>query len=124
MQKTIIVILLVIGISALTVPTALGDGENPIAKAFEIFALGQGELILQNDRIIQQNEDIITLLKGDRSIFVAGLTDRYVLLKWDGYGICTYFDKLLQEEESNTTCPVNNLTRDEFTSLITGNPEN
>lgn len=93
---------------------------------------GQIELIYQNNALIKQQQMIIDqiqltniLLKGDKDIFVSGVTDRYKLMQWDSSSSCVYYDKLLHVEKSNITCPEIGLTKDQFNEKYTlGIPEN
>ena len=80
---------------------------------------GQIELMLQNNVLIKQQQMIIDemqltniLLKGDKDIFVPGITDRYKLMSWDSSSSCVHYDKLLHIEKSNVTCPESGLTKD------------
>jgi len=79
-------------------------------------------IIEQNNIAIDQRDEIIQLLHGNKNIFVAGLTERYDILEWGEARECRFYDKL-ERETLYETCPIRDLTRDEFRAMITGNPE-
>ena len=125
----VIAVLSIVSVTALN-QDAGASTISDIATALNVFAQGQAELIYQNDRLIEQQDllleqTIITnrLLMGDNNIFVAGLTDRYDLLEYQSAGSCVYYDRLEKESHSNTGCPITGLTKEQFISMITGNPE-
>jgi len=101
------------------------DVEASTIKSFseylKMIVDGQIELTSQNNVLIKQQQMIIDemqltniLLKGDKNIFVPGITDRYKLMSWDSSSSCVYYDKLLHIEKSNTTCPEVGLTKGIF----------
>lgn len=102
---------------------AYADEKNPIVQILEIFVDTQFDLVNQNNVIIEQNYVIIELLKGDRDIFVAGINDRYKLMKYVNYGNCEFYDKLLEITETGT-CPITGMTKDQFNSMLNAKPEN
>ena len=93
---------------------------------------GQSELVSQNEVLIKQQRMIIDemqltniLLKGDKDIFVPGVTDRYKMMSWDSSSSCVHYDKLLHIEKSSITCPEIGLTKDQFKKkYVLGMPEN
>ena len=122
MNKTFLaVVALLVATAYISTPVSASVFDD-IAISLNVFAQGLLEMVNQNDVIIQQNYEIITLLKGDRSIFVAGMTERYDLVTYIDYGSCEYFDRLDQTLKTGT-CPTKGLTKDQFNSLITGQPE-
>lgn len=122
-RNTIIVIMiLAIGFVAIT-PSVDASTISDLTMALQVFVDSQTELIYQNDRLIEQNDTIIELMKGNRNIFVPGLTDRYDMLEFIGTGQCVVYDRLEREIQKGT-CPVSNLTKSQFNSLVTGQPEN
>jgi len=81
------------------------------------------EIIIQNEVMIEQNDIMIQLLKGNKNIFVPQLTDRYDIIGFRSSSICEYYDRLELDIRTGT-CPVTGLTKSQFNSMITGNPEN
>lgn len=91
---------------------------------------GHIELADQNDMLIQQQQTIIDklqltnkLLKGNSNIFVAGITDRYIPMEFVRTGQYVCYDRI-QQEIVKESCGLGALTRSQFNSLTTGNPEN
>lgn len=117
----IVVTVLTIGFVAIT-PNVDASSLSDLAVALQVFAEGQAELIYQNDRLIEQNDDIIELLKGNHNIFVPGLTDRYDVLEYRSYGECTFYDRL-ERDIKTETCPITGLTKDQFNAMINAKPE-
>ncbi len=127
--KTMIGIVAILGMVSIgaTIPEAsagtFSDALANIASALNVFADGQMELVQQNNVLIKQNAVIIELLLSDRSIFIAGLTDRYIPMEWIRYGTIECFDRLTQQIVQHSCELDPNITRDQFNSLVTGNPE-
>jgi len=127
---------LLIAISALVFSLILFGDEvdassiKSFSELLQMLVLGQTDLMKQNNvlidqqyQMIDQNEIMIKLLKADPTIFVPGLTDRFDLIEYKSYGKCKVYDRLQRIFQDNT-CPIVGLTKDQFNSLITGNPEN
>lgn len=123
-----LILLMVFGIGIVSVlmmsDTIYADEGNSLVLAFHVFVEGQLKLIQQNNALIQQNHVIIELLKSDRNIFVAGVTDRYIPMEWLRPGMYECFDRLQFIVVQHSCGLANNMTKDQFSSMMTGNPEN
>ena len=124
MKKPTIMVIIVLSIGFIVIiPNVDASSLSDLTVALQIFVDGQAELIYQNDRLIEQNNIIIQLLKGNQNIFVPGLTDRYDIREYSSYGECIFYDRL-QKDTKSETCPIKGLSKNTFNSLITGLPEN
>jgi len=123
----------IIGVIVIVIALSENADASTIPKFSEylsIIAQGQIELMHQNSALIDQQHMIIDelkitnqLLMGNSNIFVAGVTDRFDIMEYRNEGSCTYYDRL-EKVVQITGCPITGLTKNQFNSLITGNPEN
>lgn len=131
-SKIMLGIIAILGMSAigLSQNEVLATPLNDFLIVLDVFIEVQSDIISQNDEIItqnyimiEQNDIMIQLLKGNSNIFVPQLTDRYDIMEYRSNGECVFYDRLEKDVKSET-CPIVGLTKDQFNSMLAGNPQN